>query len=82
METDGLHPLRADLTKLKVSADQLLGQIDAMAALGAAGEVEPAAGRDRLSSLTLLPMCCARWSRCPLADVIARRCIRADPRCR
>ena len=33
MEADGEHPLRADLVKLKDSADQLLGQIDAMAAL-------------------------------------------------
>ena len=30
---DGEHPLRADLAKLKESADQLLGQIDAMVAL-------------------------------------------------
>ena len=33
MDTDATHPLRLDLTKLKESADQLLGQIDAMAAL-------------------------------------------------
>ncbi len=33
MEADGAHPLRLDLTKLKESADQLLGQIDGMAAL-------------------------------------------------
>ena len=33
MAVDGEHPLRADLVKLKDSADQLLGQIDAMAAL-------------------------------------------------
>jgi adenylate cyclase len=33
MEADGQHPLRADLAKLKESADQLLGQIDAMVAL-------------------------------------------------
>jgi adenylate cyclase len=33
MEADGEHPLRADLAKLKASADQLLGQIDAMVAL-------------------------------------------------
>jgi adenylate cyclase len=30
MPADGAHPLRTDLTKLKESADQLLGQIDAM----------------------------------------------------
>ena len=33
MEADDEQPLRADLTKLKESADQLLGQIDAMVAL-------------------------------------------------
>jgi adenylate cyclase len=33
MEADGAHPLREDLVKLKDSADQLLGQIDAMATL-------------------------------------------------
>ena len=33
MEGDGEHPLRVDLVKLKEAADQLLGQIDAMAAL-------------------------------------------------
>ena len=33
MDADGEHPLRSDLSKLKESADQLLGQIDAMAAL-------------------------------------------------
>lgn len=33
MPADGEHPLRADLTRLKASADQLLGQIDAMIVL-------------------------------------------------
>ena len=33
MDADGEHPLRLDLSKLKECADQLLGQIDAMAAL-------------------------------------------------
>ena len=33
MDADGEHPLRSDLSKLKESADQLLGQIDAMAVL-------------------------------------------------
>jgi adenylate cyclase len=33
MDGDAVHPLRLDLAKLKESADQLLGQIDAMAAL-------------------------------------------------
>jgi len=38
MEGDCEHPLRADLVKLKDSADQLLGQIDAMAALARQGD--------------------------------------------
>jgi class 3 adenylate cyclase len=33
MDADAEHPLRADLTKLKESADHLLGQVDAMVAL-------------------------------------------------
>ncbi|MFZ0423116.1 MAG: adenylate/guanylate cyclase domain-containing protein [Xanthobacteraceae bacterium] len=41
MEADVDHPLRADLTKLKESADQLLGQIDAMAALARQGDAAP-----------------------------------------
>jgi adenylate cyclase len=41
MEADADHPLRADLTKLKESADQLLGQIDAMAALARQGDAAP-----------------------------------------
>ena len=40
MDADGAHPLRGDLTKLKESADQLLGQIDAMAALARRGDAE------------------------------------------
>ncbi len=40
MDADGAHPLRSDLTKLKESADQLLGQIDAMAALARGEETE------------------------------------------
>src|SRR5262245_1671265 len=32
-DAEGMLPLRTDLTKLKASADQLLGQIDAMTAL-------------------------------------------------
>jgi adenylate cyclase len=38
MEADGEHLLRADLAKLKESADQLLGQIDAMVALARQGD--------------------------------------------
>jgi adenylate cyclase len=41
MEPDGDHPLRADLVKLKDSADQVLGQIDSMAALARSKEVGP-----------------------------------------
>jgi adenylate cyclase len=42
MDADGNHPLRQDLIKLKESADQLLGQIDAMAALARREEAGPA----------------------------------------
>jgi len=46
MEGDAVHPLRADLVKLKESADQLLGQIDAMAALARQNDAAPdSAGR-------------------------------------
>jgi adenylate cyclase len=38
MEGNADHPLRADLVKLRESADQLLGQIDAMAALARQGD--------------------------------------------
>jgi class 3 adenylate cyclase len=41
MEAEVSHPLRADLTKLKESADQLLGQIDAVAALARQGDAVP-----------------------------------------
>jgi adenylate cyclase len=44
LEEDGEHPLRGDLEKLKVSADQLLGQIDAMTALARQGDAELANG--------------------------------------
>ena len=40
MDSDGAYPLRGDLTKLKESADHLLGQIDAMAALARRGDAE------------------------------------------
>src|ERR1700722_2880586 len=41
MEANVDHPLRADLVKLKESADQLLGQIDSMAALARRGDTAP-----------------------------------------
>ena len=44
LEEDGEHPLRGDLEKLKESADQLLGQIDAMTALARQDDAEPANG--------------------------------------
>jgi adenylate cyclase len=44
MEPHGGHPLRADLVKLKDSADQLLSQIDAMAALARHKDVGPDEG--------------------------------------
>ena len=40
MDADREHPLRLDLTKLKQSANQLLGQIDAMAALARREQAE------------------------------------------
>jgi class 3 adenylate cyclase len=42
LEADAEQSLRADLTKLKASADQLLGQIDAMTALARQETAEPA----------------------------------------
>jgi adenylate cyclase len=51
LDTDATHPLRLDLTKLKESADQLLGQIDAMAAL--ARREEAAATDDGTRALKL-----------------------------
>jgi class 3 adenylate cyclase len=42
LKADAEQPLRADLTKLKASADQLLGQIDAMTALARHETAEPA----------------------------------------
>jgi class 3 adenylate cyclase len=62
MEDDAEHPLRADLEKLKASADQLLGQIDAMAALarqqeGGASRVEQyEVVADVLRSIAPLPV--------------------------
>jgi class 3 adenylate cyclase len=43
---DGDGPVRRDLTKLKASADQLLGQIDAMVTLARQETAEPADGVD------------------------------------
>ena len=54
METDREHPLRAGLIKLKASADQLLGQIDTMAALARPETVESAAGGDRALQFDLV----------------------------
>ena len=48
MDTDATHRLRLDLTKLKESADQLLGQIDAMAALARPGEAATVHGSGAL----------------------------------
>jgi adenylate cyclase len=49
MDADDSQPLRLDLIKLKESADQLLGQIDAMAAL--AGREQAASQLDRSQTL-------------------------------
>jgi adenylate cyclase len=54
MEAEGEHPLREDLTKLKASADQLLGQIDAMAALARPEDTEPDDGGSRAQQLDLV----------------------------
>ncbi|HXC28674.1 MAG TPA: adenylate/guanylate cyclase domain-containing protein, partial [Stellaceae bacterium] len=51
MDADDSQPLRLDLIKLKESADQLLGQIDAMAAL--AGREEGASQVDGSQTLKL-----------------------------
>ena len=54
MEAADDRPLRADLAKLKASADQLLGQVDAMAALARRELTEPAEGAARAQQLDLL----------------------------
>ena len=65
LEEDGEHPLRGDLEKLKKSADQLLGQIDAMTALArhttTPSRTTAAVGRN---GTTWLPRCCGPCSRC------------------
>lgn len=48
------HPLRADLTKLKASADQLLGQIDAMIVLARQDGAAPSAADSRVVQLDLV----------------------------
>ncbi len=54
MDADGHHPMRSDLIKLKASADQLLGQIDAMAALARGEDIEPAGDGSRAVKLDLV----------------------------
>jgi adenylate cyclase len=54
MEADGEHPLRQDLVKLKDSADQLLGQIDAMATLAQQKDAGPDTDHDRLKQTDIL----------------------------
>jgi class 3 adenylate cyclase/CheY-like chemotaxis protein len=54
MEADAEHPLRADLEKLKESADQLLGQIDAMAALARQGDATPDGDINRAAQLDVV----------------------------
>jgi len=54
MEAAGEHPLRTDLAKLKASADQLIGQVDAMAALAQQELAEPADAAHRAQQLDLL----------------------------
>jgi adenylate cyclase len=54
MDADGEHPLRADLLKLKDSADQLLGQIDAMVALARQPGEAPSDGDGRLKEIDVV----------------------------
>ena len=54
MEADGKHPLRSDLIKLKESADQLLSQIDAMAALARGEDLESSVDGGRAVKLDLV----------------------------
>jgi class 3 adenylate cyclase len=51
---DGEHPLRGDLEKLKVSADQLLEQIDAMTALARPDDADTENGDMRAQRLDLV----------------------------
>ena len=76
LDADATHPLRLDLIKVKESADQLLGQIDAVAALARGEESrQPSTALARSSSI-LLPTYCARLSRCAQMAP-AKRCSRA-----
>ena len=54
MAADGDGRLRSDLEKLKASADQLIGQVEAMAALARQELAEPADGGHRAQQLDLL----------------------------
>jgi adenylate cyclase len=54
MEPHGGHPLRADLVKLKDSADQLLSQIDSMVALARHKDVELDEGGIRTQQFELV----------------------------
>jgi adenylate cyclase len=54
MPADGEHPLRADLTRLKASADQLLGQIDAMIVLARQDGAAPGDADSRAQQFDLV----------------------------
>ena len=54
LDADGEHPLRLDLSKLKESADQLLGQIDAMAALARREDAKSTDGGSSAPQLDLV----------------------------
>jgi class 3 adenylate cyclase len=54
LAADGEDALRADLTRLKESADQLLAQIDAMIALARQDDAQPAAGGSRALGLDVV----------------------------
>lgn len=53
-QEDGEQPLRGDLEKLKESADQLLGQIDAMTVLARHDDAEPDKGSSQAQRLDLV----------------------------
>ena len=54
MDAGGEHPLRLDLRKLKESADQLLGQIDAMVALARREDAKSTDGGGSAQQLDLV----------------------------
>jgi adenylate cyclase len=68
MAGDGGHPLRADLMKLKDAADQLLGQIDAMAALAQQGA---AASDGRVAQLDVVADVLRSIKPLPASDTLA-----------